>query len=792
MPEDEWDYQGLTKAIEKDDAEIRSDVCKCKGQRALNSEGTAFNDNLRRYRLPKHTSCRGCNIGSGIYEDAVHMLLRMADKKSAELISILYEASKNSKSAICQCKFQKYLKRQTAYLKLGGKFIHESWRWGVHWEMFFGYAAYRGVKTMGGEIEEWLVNRRVLGGPLGEERYMRMMAEETLKLCQEEWKTPKSTDCIEDWVSTGEWMRGKAGNGKTTTVRIDGKDKKTRRMKGVDAVYRSDKHMCDDLTQVKDEVFAVMEKSEGVKVRPVVKTGADMFRKMDFLSQWVEDGFYYSGLSTLFGGPSNHEDIDEELMRCAEDSSLWKIPLDQSNFDWHQSKLSIEVVMATMGIWISRKVNSVEFNRVWEAMWDSLLARRVVVRGEGIQYEWSNGLPSGLRWTALLDTILNITSFRVAVRLAESRLRRKINIHCHKSQGDDIAFGVKDLEEAKWIIHIYNKLGYEAHPAKTYFSRYRTEFLRKSYEAGLGITGYICRSLLGIRFRNPILELPVEKTTRVYSRLCVWHLISIRGAKGYVCGKMFIEDCTQMGVKPIHAAGFALCPAAFGGGGLSRRSSIARGMLEHYEGNYTYEVVVEKRRITPSLGFWNLRIRDGLDRYLTKGNYEHLYMSLAASWGIRETDLVGDVSVVWKRCTLKPLATGPGSLTLPKASKVWEVSRIPTMARSHVKEGSLDSGNWNELVKPGCLDWLLRLQKNVSKTVFREYMLERINVPWPIVDGMAMKYGGKIREEFDRRLRSYICKRDMGILELARVACYLEEKITRRLEQMSSIHKWGV
>uniref|UniRef100_A0AAU7L0Q3 RNA-directed RNA polymerase n=1 Tax=Zeugodacus cucurbitae toti-like virus 4 TaxID=3159488 RepID=A0AAU7L0Q3_9VIRU len=747
---------------------------------------------MQRYRLKEHRKCRGCVLPRGVLEDGIHILMRGGHKAACDLVMALYTMAIRCKNITCKCKMQKYFKKQSAILKLGGKYIHEDWRWGVHWEMFYGYTPYRGVEHMLDEVEQWLVTRRILGGELSEEEYMAMLSEETITFCREEWKMPKGCLKINEWVATGEWMRGRSGDGIRNTVTVSGRKMKTRRMKSVDAVFRSDSAMAASLQRVTDETFQVMEKSEGAKVRPVVKTGSEMFRKMDYLSQWVEDGFYGSKLSTLFGGADNQEEIDVELMNSAENNTLWKVPLDQSNFDWHQSRMSIEVVVATMGYMMGKRITEPDFHKVWASMWDSLFAREVKVKAGAHRFEWGNGLPSGLRWTALLDTILNITSFRVAVRLAGRVLGKEIPIHCHKSQGDDVAFSSGNLNDVSHIIHIYNKLGYEAHPAKTFYSKYRTEFLRKSYEKGVGITGYICRSLLSIRFRNPILDLAVEKATRIYSRLTTWHLLCIRGMKSKCVAELFIEDCAQMGVSAEHAAGYALCKASFGGAGLTFSSQLGKALLRWYKVPYTYEVVINEKKLSPYLGQWNQRLKQTCSKYLDKHNYDHLYRSLAMSWGMREIDLLGKVSIIWKECNLSPLNVEPSGESVPDPESLWCLDKVPTMVRSHVKEGALEKGNWTELVKEESVEWLKRMQKKVSKTVFREYLLGRINAPWPIVDNVAMKYGQTIRRRFERILKTYILKKDIGILDICRISAMLEEKIARALTEMGKKYTFGV
>lgn len=757
--------------------------CECGGQNGWHSELTEFNKNLRRFHLPeKHSKCGGCILRPGALEDGLHLLMYLLPKNRQTLVHTQYQMMYQRWPNICTCKVKKILKKQTSCAKLGGKYINEGWRDLCYWETFYGYLPYKGVEALKLEVEKWLVTPLRLGGPLEEGEYLQMLAREMFKLMEEEWIPPSETLDPEDWVATGRWMRGRSGTGPATTVEINQKITRTRRMKGVDASLMSDSDMTAQLTIPTIETFHIMEKSEGGKIRPIVKTGSAMFRKMDYLSQWCEDGFKNSRLSTLFGSAANQEWIDRDLLASARNPYLWKVPMDQSNFDWHQSKASIMTIIAVMGMYISKRIRNRGFDRVWEAMWDSIFAQPVEVHCGKWKYYWENGMPSGFRWTALIDTLLNITSFRVAVKIASGLKGREIYIAHHRSQGDDVAFATTDLEDVALVMHVYNKLGYEAHPSKTFYSRYRTEFLRKSYEDGVGITGYLARTLLSIRFRSPILEIPIARASRLYSRLTAWHLMTLRGAKPKSAVDCYLWDAEQIGVDRRTASNFALTPASFGGAGLWPEGLMSAHLKKDFTTYMNYDIKTEYHTVQPRLGHWNTRLKN-FGSYLGERERESFNITLAKSWGIKDVDIVKNVEVVWNKCDLKITQPTQWPAPLLHYAEYWELEGIPVLIRPYVIRGALDNGNWVHLAKPQMIPQITAYMRKVSKNVARSYLSGQISLPWPMLDGIAMKYGASVRKVLDTRLRQICNIKDLGMRQLSEYVAWLERKIGTMLYQ---------
>lgn len=119
-----------------------------------------------------------------------------------------------------------------------------------------------------------------------------------------------------------------------------------------------------------------------------------------------------------------------------------------------------------------------DVEKVWGALWDSLFLKGATVYMAGKEGEWINGLPYGWRWTAVLDTILNLSSFNIIRKISEARMGRVMHIQHLYAQGDDVIQATDEVQSAQYLMDTYEKVGYEVHPLKTYISRNRAEVLR--------------------------------------------------------------------------------------------------------------------------------------------------------------------------------------------------------------------------------------------------------------------------------------------------------------------------
>ena len=766
----------MEEKISRIEDEVRGCACAGAWEQPLDS----FLDPLQKYRLRPHPRCEGCALPVGLMEEHVHILARISPPRCGQALAREYGSLRRRLGGMCRCGVKKVLKAQTGLMKMGGANISPYWRQFCYWELAYGYVPYRTIGEMEAAARTWLGEDLVLGGPLGEERYMALLWEEVTRLFTEEWHRPEKTPTIEEWVKTGRWMKGRGGTGGKTAVEVDGKRLISRRMKAVEGVLCSDANVAAGLVRPVRERMVVMQKSEGGKIRPVVKTGDDVNRKMNFLSEWVERGFFGCKLSTLFAGEKGNEEIDLDLIDAVRDASSWKVPLDQGGFDQHQSKYSIAVVLHAMGVFLRGRDLGDEFGAVWASLWDSLFLAGAQVEVGDVVFEWVNGLPSGWRWTAILDTILNIASFRVVVRIAESRLGSWIPIQHHYAQGDDVIFSTGDLRAVALIIDTFGKLGYEVHPEKTYISRDRAEFLRRSYE-WFGVTGYTARTLVGIRFRNPVQAEPLVAAERLYAHLNQWYLAALRGGVPAVCGECYLEDASGDGVDVADAADFAVTPSAVGGAGLDIHSEMGQRLASAGRGRWlTLVTRKEARSVQLGLGAWKDRLADigwgpqGSQRW-------ELERALAASWGIRESDLVGRVDY-WFEEVEKREGRPPEAVNLvPDASKLWDLESVPVQLRGGYQRSLVEQGVEEERLVPGAAVTVKRWRGRMSRRVYAGWLLGAFQVPTPLVETVGPRYGSGVKQWGKLMLRAVLSAPNISLKGVETGCLWLEKRMSSEL-----------
>lgn len=747
-----------------------------------------FNRNLRRYHLPQH-ACDGCVMPEGVIEDGLHLLARIHPGKGSRRIIEEYNCLRNMTHDICPHNLRKFLKECTGWLKLGGRFIDPNWRLLTYWETNTGYVPPVELGTLKHDVDDWLTCTKHNGSRIDEERYVADIYAETCQFLTEEWDLPRDLPTAQEWVKSGVWMRGRAGTGDATSINIEGKSRRTRRYKGVDAALKRDVDIELELFDTTQETMRIMQKSEGGKVRPVVVGGNKLYRKMDFLSELIDNGLRGSRSSTLFAGASGNEQIDNTWVEHVRNPLLLKVPLDQSSFDNNQSKSTILAVLSAMGdtCLVSESIPK-DYARVWRAMWSSMTTTVPLVEMNGEHRRWENGVPSGWRWTALLDTILNIVSFRIARRYCREYYDIGVPVGDATMQGDDVIFTTNSVGSVEALVAMYQTLGYKVHPHKTYISRERGEFLRRSYETD-GITGYTPRTLLALRFRNPIVPMPISPAERLYSRLALWSLARQRGGEAGVCADLYIEDAVQAGIEASMASAFALTPATYGGAGLETEQGRmgARLTLRFGRDQAWVRPRIKKPslKITPKLGCWKERLQQA-DLAFTGTYRDQFHSLLAITWGMREADITGKSETVWERIPKREALTPGGAVPLPDADGLWEMSGIPHLIRSIVKAESLDDGTYLRWIKDNMRDWVQYQRKRMSRTVFRIYMLGQWTVPTPICDDIAMKYGAIIKKKAKQVALGVFAVRNITLLKLEQKFLSIEAFVRRGIRSLYS------
>lgn len=723
--------------------EIRQKTCICDHPRAYNSDQPKFIQYLRRFNT---RYIQSTIPDTGFLEDNFNLYLFCANPREVKPLIDEWYRRKELSSDFCLCKLRAYFKKVTGLYKKGGTYVTEHWRIFCYWESLLGYHPYIGLDRMWEDAMEWLHYKKPIGQNIGEDYYCELIYKKMRYVIDTWWTLPEDTLNATDWIATGQWLQGKAGTGGKTTVEIAHKVKRSKGMKAVAGVYYDDSDILLDMNKVRRESMHVMEKSEQGKSRPVVKCGDHSNRLMSYLSQWVERGFKNCPVSSLFMSSLQKEDYDLKMMHLMESSAVYKIPLDQGSFDNMQSKNSIEAIFRALRDGISEHTNGTDFRHYFNILYDSIFGRPPLVKIGGRETTWENGMPSGWRWTALLDTMLNICSFLVIVDLAEEEKGSRVVYDNLIAQGDDILFTTTNYSDAVRIIEWYSYIGYDVHPEKTYISRARAEFLRKSYESNI-ITGYRARSMLSILYRNPIKVPELVKPMRLYARISVWSLLIQRGADADKVGTLMLEDARQAGVDRDKALGFMLLPAAYGGAGIPHQCHLGNRLRTEWDGRYWRPSWLAEPNITSiRLGKWSSR----LARYEIelRGSIRTAFeQNLLQTWGYTPQVLTKQVKLDWEEVDVRAqLQVFHECDPVPDPDSLWNIQGIAVQALPFVKQQIIEDQREAEYINPAYIDWLKQYKKRVSRAVYRRYLLGQVNIPAPATDLRSARFGAQVKK----------------------------------------------
>lgn len=298
--------------------------------------------------------------------------------------------------------------------------------------------------------------------------------------------------------------------------------------------------------------------------------------------------------------------------------------------------------------------------------------------------------------------------------------------------------------------------------------------------------------MLSIRYRNPILEMPINKVERIYGRLTLWHLCLLRGCHTGRCAQAYISDAVQAGVTGVDAADFALTPNCLGGGGVDASGSFGAELRPYGSGSWV-KIVTDRwlKDVEPKLGAWEGRLA-GRGVVLRGNKLRDFKRALAQSWGIRSTEVFGRVSVTMEKIDHMKGVPITGTEPIPRSSHVWDLERAPALVRGIYQRQLVTDGLEYEHLRPGWLGVVSRMKDRMSTKVYQDWITGDIKVPSPLVDGVGMKYGRRVKDQADGLLRVALGVRNIGWKRLEANLVWLESHMIKEMKRVYSGTLLGV
>jgi len=298
-------------------------------------------------------------------------------------------------------------------------------------------------------------------------------------------------------------------------------------------------------TRLNYGINKVIEKRETAKVRGVVNSDDITYLRMSWLSSWIDVAMKGHSDTALYMSNKQKLDLWADMLKLSQTGTGWKVPLDQSHFDWQQSVKMLSVAVDVIEEWMTTYVDNEEVRLVFKLIKESLTNGKSYVTLEDqkmkIKIMIEKGIMSGWRWTSFLDTLFNAGEF-YAVMKALERVGLRPFVIRKNFQGDDVRLVVGTANDCYNVLITYEKLGFEVNPSKTWVDRWRDEFLRRVAGSKV-IAGYPCRAISSLLWRNPIKNEPYRGVDRVAEQVSGWVTLVQRG-----CDKKKVLDNMQKDV----------------------------------------------------------------------------------------------------------------------------------------------------------------------------------------------------------------------------------------------------
>lgn len=480
------------------------------------------------------------------------------------------------------------------------------------------------------------------------------------------------------------------------------------------------------------EVAREVEKSERgkAKARSVIMSGDRTHWRMAFVGQVVESMMSSSSLSTLWMSPSATLEMWLRIQRSL--GRTWQMPLDASSFDETVSASELRIVMEEVIALLERIGDS---ERAHTAR---LIAGTIVpdwspasggtsVSVDGVLVRVRKGVLSGWRWTAWIDTVVNLARvFGLAKYTRSYGYSDPVSV---VGQGDDDQLSFTHPEDAAALYLAYREANIDVNPSKFFLAEGRDEFLRIVVEVDK-VAGYPARGIGAVLWKSPLSSRPRPGPERIRETFELWNLLACRGMDPTVCFSMALDDASSSNELPIKTVRcIALTPATVGGSGVY--------LGRYYTGRWL--------SVTPSQPTFGTRFRgisESVGSWLPQGLRAAVVNEYAS------TNLtMPKVKVEWKpHRVFRPPNIKMWEGTLPRGARVRTsppmTVRSPLMA---ILVGQcFRTMSWEDahatvssFIDPRFKDVSVRVLRDMGKAAWRRWVSGDLPIKTPIVWGLG-------------------------------------------------------
>lgn len=272
----------------------------------------------------------------------------------------------------------------------------------------------------------------------------------------------------------------------------------------------------------------------GFKDRLIIASGNWEYIRMSYISHHLDPILKGSGISPFYEPIKfKFDNYEDDYHRLAQGEV--GMPLDSKKFDYYIKKKEIEIMHKVFESCIKSNLKI----RKTKARLDLLRVMGLIIRSysvhgwtyvfNGKTYKWVDGMPSGIRWTALGDTLINYARGKVISEYIKKKWRMNV-LEKIVAAGDDDDFIVSSWFSGFLIFKTYGMFGIPVSPAKNFLANDVTEFLKTLVTKNGILKGYKARKVASLFFISPEKKAKPEGT---YDEInyAVWEACVRRGLK---------------------------------------------------------------------------------------------------------------------------------------------------------------------------------------------------------------------------------------------------------------------
>lgn len=333
------------------------------------------------------------------------------------------------------------------------------------------------------------------------------------------------------------------------------------------------------------DYYSATEKIEpGRKGRLIISAPLSLQMKMSYIEYCLGSLFSdsYGEINFLKNARNQFRNVSK-LTNYTNFSNKWWLlqkgthyffPADATAFDQFVSRGEIELIFKYIRVAVMVRVDAGVIHQDCIEVMDAIIQTYFdipVKVGDEVVGHWQHGVPSGIRWTTLLDSLINIVRFKTMVNLSSGDpIFGRINVPFITVQGDDMAMVMNRTIDSLRLLKMYELFNIPIHPYKNFISHTKMEFLRKIHVKGTQLA-YPNRLITKFLFRlpenrgaNDIRTLLQERTTslvRLYSRFDnTKYPERIMKMVAYVL-EIDVSLATKIVTSPSFLGGFGLLPS---------------------------------------------------------------------------------------------------------------------------------------------------------------------------------------------------------------------------------------